>query len=371
MYDYIRGDVLFIMLYTVVTTMSLVASCYLLFRQGNAFAADITPPLRLRRWTAAFLASVGVGHLWYFPLFFLTSSDDLKLVDLIGGLLDFMTIFPLAIVVMIVMLQDRSRPLWPIAVMVAPLVVGMSLCIANRSYTLIMIIYGYFLLLGVGFIIYMVREVRKYGRWLRDNYADLEHKEVWQSIVVLFIMLLVFVIYVFTNDGVAYQYTLQVTCIVLISFLVWRVETLSDLSVSQSLCLAVETEPVGGESVEDNFSQSAQDKIGLLLQQRCIDVELYLQRDLTVYQLAKAVGTNRFYLSKYFARQGNTYNAYINSLRIDHFVNLYRKTIESQQSFTLKQLAQQSGFCSYSTFSNAFKQHMGKSVTAWIGDNNT
>lgn len=282
MYDYIRGDVLFIMLYTVVTTMSLVASCYLLFRQGNAFAADITPPLRLRRWTAAFLASVGVGHLWYFPLFFLTSSDDLRLVDLIGGLLDFMTIFPLAIVVMIVMLQDRRRPLWPIAVIVAPLVVGMSLCIANRSYTLIMIIYGYFLLLGVGIVIYMVREVRKYGRWLRDNYADLEHKEVWQSIVVLFIMLLVFVIYVFTNDGVAYQYTLQVTCIVLISFLVWRVETLSDLSVSQSLCLAVETEPVGGESVEDNFSQSAQDKIGLLLQQRCIDVELYLQRDLTV-----------------------------------------------------------------------------------------
>lgn len=244
MYDYIRGDVLFIMLYTVVTTMSLVASCYLLFRQGNAFAADITPPLRLRRWTAAFLASVGVGHLWYFPLFFLTSSDDLRLVDLIGGLLDFMTIFPLAIVVMIVMLQDRRRPLWPIAVIVAPLVVGMSLCIANRSYTLIMIIYGYFLLLGVGIVIYMVREVRKYGRWLRDNYADLEHKEVWQSIVVLFIMLLVFVIYVFTNDGVAYQYTLQVTCIVLISFLVWRVETLSDLSVSLSLCLAVETEPV-------------------------------------------------------------------------------------------------------------------------------
>lgn len=360
MYDYIRGDVIFIMLYTVVTTMSLVASCYLLFRQGNAFAADITPPLRLRRWTAAFLASVGVGHLWYFPLFFLTSSDDLRLVDLIGGLLDFMMIFPLAIVVMIVMLQDRCRPLWPIAVMVAPLVVGMSLCIANRSYTLIMIIYGYFLLLGVGIVIYMVREVRKYGRWLRDNYADLEHKEVWQSIVVLFIMLLVFVIYVFTYDGVAYQYTLQVTCIVLISFLVWRVETLSDLSVSQSLCLAVETEAGGGESMEDNFSQSAQDEIGLLLQQRCIDVELYLQHDLTVYQLAKAVGTNRFYLSKYFARQGNTYNAYINSLRIDHFVNLYRKTIESRKSFTLKQLALQSGFCCYSTFSNAFKQHMGK-----------
>ena len=32
----------------------------------------------------------------------------------------------------------------------------------------------------------MVRALRQYGRWLRDNYADLEHKEVWQSFVVLY-----------------------------------------------------------------------------------------------------------------------------------------------------------------------------------------
>ena len=42
------------MLYAVVTATALIASCYLLFRQGNAFARDVTPPLRLRRWAAAF-----------------------------------------------------------------------------------------------------------------------------------------------------------------------------------------------------------------------------------------------------------------------------------------------------------------------------
>jgi hypothetical protein len=35
MYDQIREDILFIILYSVVTTMAMIASCYLLFRQGK------------------------------------------------------------------------------------------------------------------------------------------------------------------------------------------------------------------------------------------------------------------------------------------------------------------------------------------------
>ncbi len=54
MYDQIREDTLFIILYTVVTAMATMATIYLLFRQGNAFAKDVTTPARLRRWTAAF-----------------------------------------------------------------------------------------------------------------------------------------------------------------------------------------------------------------------------------------------------------------------------------------------------------------------------
>ena len=42
MYDQIQGDTLFIILYSVVTAMAMMASCYLLFRRGNAFAPDIT-----------------------------------------------------------------------------------------------------------------------------------------------------------------------------------------------------------------------------------------------------------------------------------------------------------------------------------------
>ena len=45
MYDQIREDKLYIMLYAVATAMSMLASCYLLFRRGNAFAAGLLPSL--------------------------------------------------------------------------------------------------------------------------------------------------------------------------------------------------------------------------------------------------------------------------------------------------------------------------------------
>ena len=222
MYDQIREDPLYIMLYAVVITMAMMASCYLLFRRANAIAPDVTPPLRLRRWTAALFASLALGHMWYMPLFFHTSPEDVRSYDLVGGLLDSLTVIPLEIAVLFVMLQDRQRPLWPIAVMLAPIIVGNAFSAATHSYDLLLALYVYSLLMCMGLIMYMVRALRQYGRWLRENYADLEHKEVWQTFVVLAIIMLAFVIYAFTIKGVVYQYAMQLITIVLICYLLWR-----------------------------------------------------------------------------------------------------------------------------------------------------
>ena len=158
MYEQAREDIFFIMLYAVVTAMAILASCYLLFRRGNAFAPDIMPPVRLRRWTAMLFVSIALVHVWYMPLFFLTSADDILLTELICGMLDSMTVFPLSIAVMFAMLQDRRRPLWPIAVMTAPIVVGMAASIVRRSAALYPVMYVYILLLGIGLIIYGARD---------------------------------------------------------------------------------------------------------------------------------------------------------------------------------------------------------------------
>ena len=63
MFGQISPDIiLLLMLYAVGAAMAFIACVYLLFRRGNAFVSDIVTPVRLRRWTAAFFASLALGH---------------------------------------------------------------------------------------------------------------------------------------------------------------------------------------------------------------------------------------------------------------------------------------------------------------------
>ena len=367
MYDQpLPQSILFYMLYAAVAMADIIASCYLLLRRGNAFAPDNTPPLRLRRWTAAFFASMALGHLWYLPTAFLTSSDDMKLSLFVGASLDFIIFFPLSIIVMLIILQDHRRPLWPVPLMMAPPAIGVVWCIVSRSDALVPVIYAYLLLLGIGLAIYLVRALRKYGRWLRDNYADLEHKEVWQTFIVMASIIFLLSYYVWGIGSQTYEYIIQIAAFLLTCFLLWRVETLNDLSVPHSQTCSIEETAIKEDVEKNGLSQDTYDNIRSLLQQFCIDKRLYLQHDLTLSHLAQVIGTNRTYLTYYFSNQGMTYNSYINNLRINHFVSLYSEAVAMKRPFTAQQLASNSGYRSYTTFSIAFKQRMGQNVTAWM-----
>ena len=167
---------------------------------------------------------------------------------------------------------------------------------------------------------------------------------------------------------------MQVIFVILICYLLWRVETLSDLSIPVD---DAAEEMATTENVEDNdLSLSIRNRsalplglsknIGPLLKKCCEEQQLYLQYDISVTQLAQQIGINRSYLSNHFTLQGITYNTYINGLRIQHFINLYHEASATNQPITVKQLAHQSGFRSYSTFNAAFKQSMGMTATEWM-----
>ena len=356
MFEHITLDIiLLLMLYAVGATVSAVACVYLLLRRGNAFTRRISTPKRLRRWTAAFFGILTAGHLWYLPGTMMADGDAAALWMLIGALLDCMLTMPLALVVMLCMLQDRKRPLWIAWLITAPLIILSAVSVGMRSYALVQWMQGYFLLMAVGFTAYMVRQVRQYGRWLRDNYADLEHKEVWKSLLVLAVIMLLFCYYVVGYGSITYEFIIQLCGIALVAYLLWRVETLQDLSVSQS-------------PSSETISDATYEQIGALLKQQCEDTQLFLQHDLTLSHLARALGTNRTYLGMYFSRQGTTYNSYINDLRIDCFVRLVREANAAQRPFTAQELAAQSGYRSYRTFSVAFRQRKGQSVTEWMNE---
>ena len=308
--------ILFSMLYGGAAVASVIACVYLCLRKGNAFAADVTPPVSLRRWAAAFFAVAFLGHVWWY-LFFIFSGDIYSVSCLVVAVIDSVSLFITITGTLLAMLQDRKRSVWPIVPAMIPYVALLVLNIGYPNGHYIIIAIAYILLLYVIFSIYMVFAVRQYGRWLRDNYADVEHKEVWLSHIFVIVILLFIIIYGFDTGDITIAYLVQFINFILFCLLLWRVETLPQL-------------------------------------------------DLTITQLAQAVGTNRLYLSHYFSRQGMTYNAYINDLRIDHFMSLYREATSARQPITAQQLASDSGYRSYSTFSLAFKQRLGKSVTAWM-----
>jgi AraC-like DNA-binding protein len=160
------------------------------------------------------------------------------------------------------------------------------------------------------------------------------------------------------------EYLAQANTIFIIVFLLWRVETLQQL------------EEVIDETITDcddepkSASVAVPSNIGALLHDFCETPKLYLLHDLTLTQLSEIVGTNRTYLSCYFAQQGITYNAYINRLRIEHFERIYNESSSLMRPITANQLAYESGFKSYSTFATAFKLFKGQTVTDWMKSRN-
>ena len=378
--------ILFFALYGVTGAMPLVAALYLLLRPYNVFSASITPPVRLRRWAAAFFAFSALTHVWWL-LFYVYSGDLNSAAYKLIVITDCVLLLTTIAGTMLSMLQDRRRPVWPVFVAMLPFVALGGVLMAHPSELLQRIVVAYILLLCLLFTVYIVFAIRRYGQWLNDNYADLEHKRVWLSQVVAFFCMLVFVLYVVAENMVLI-YLLHIVELVLVFLLLWRVETLPELdapSADETFTPPALERPVSTSLAESAFvpdtmpimpTQPEQpsaspvsidlDQMEQLLREHCVATQLYLENNLTLQMLAQAVGTNRYYLSQYFSRQGITYNIYINNLRVNHFISRYQELAAAGQPIVAQQLASESGFRSYSTFARAFVLRTGQSVTAWI-----
>lgn len=86
--------------------------------------------------------------------------------------------------------------------------------------------------------------------------------------------------------------------------------------------------------------------------------ELYLKRDLTLTDLAQALGTNRTYVSNYLSQMlHQTFYDYINQLRIER---MSIPLLQEHPEYKLEYIASRSGFASMSTFRRAFVRLTGQ-----------
>ena len=405
-------------LYGGATVMALLLCLYLLLSRVNVIAPGVTPPARLRRWAAAFFGFVAMGHV-YWLLAYASDFDEQSLLFVLLAVLDCVGMLITLFGTMLSMLQDRRRPLRPFVAATVPVVVLGALQAFWPDINFMPSIIVYMMVLYAIFTVYMIVAVRQYQRWLRDHYADLEHKEVWVSHILLIVVFLLLVNYGFA-DGLLAFVIVQLSNYAMFTLLVWRVETLPTLdeaeeeddddnllpepAMQQEQGVLPEPDFVpglaqravagqqgeaserltghpdeGGDGVvplqratrvrsQRKATPEVLSRIGQLLEKECAGTRLYLKPELTLSDLSAAIGINRNYIGQYFVSQNTTYYNYIHNLRINHFMRLCREAVAARRPFKAQQLALDSGFRSYSTFAAAFKQRTGQSVASWVSE---
>ena len=103
----------------------------------------------------------------------------------------------------------------------------------------------------------------------------------------------------------------------------------------------------------DDCNNIKDPKLEMLLNEYMNDKKIFLQPDLNLTNFAKALGTNRTYLSAFInQRYGKNFNAYIN----DHRIEYVKELLQENPGLSRESLCQAAGFGSQSTLQRALNK---------------
>lgn len=223
--------------------------------------------------------------------------------------------------------------------------------------------------------VYTLVAVRRYTisytKCLEENYSSMEHisvKWVYSCAVAYFVWFFVYCICFYESTWVGE------ICFDLSSIAIWnllwvisrhhRVVPEMDVDADAELAGLRQTELPNADTLEEG-----PDDLHLFLAPRLRrqmeEVRLYLDPTLSLGVLAKAVGSNKSYVSEYINRNGSTFYDYVNEYRIRHACQLFDQAPEKGR-MTIQDVAAQSGFNSLSSFNRYFYKLVGTTPTAYL-----
>lgn len=238
----------------------------------------------------------------------------------------------------------------------APFVVMSLLYVLTQNHLFYMLLWVLSLAYGLWCIVWVVHDLPRYHRWLKNEYSYQENINLhWLRGVTLlfFIILCIWVV------DCIYPSTLIDTIYILSSLVGWMVVCYfinrQELVIKEVIdSLPTETaEPLAPAAADGETEESDNERIQLLSEQleKLFTVDkVYLEPRLRLVDQAQKLGTNRTYLSNFFNKERQTtFYEFVNGYRISHSENLLTTT-----DYTLDVVAELSGFNSLSTFRRAF-----------------
>ena len=204
------------------------------------------------------------------------------------------------------------------------------------SYSVFLWCYAW-VIVGIGWM-----KARRRIRYVRENFSNIDRIDVTWLKPVFFFAIVSQLAWLFTSfygtvlaDILYYVSTLVLWLMVL--HYSWELHPITEEgNEKDALSVQKAVNPIAEGVLEDLVEKQ----------------QLYLNKNLTLADLAHALNTNRTYISSYLSQTiGQTFYDYINQLRIDR-VSI--PMLKEHPEFTLDYVAEKSGFASISTFRRAF-----------------
>ena len=255
-------------------------------------------------------------------------------------------------ITLVIFLFELVTPGWAtrrkIVITSIPVLALFTVYVIWPSRTMMYIYITFIFAYGIHACVYTWGKARRYVRYIRENYSNIDDFDItWMKYVFIFAILeqtTYFIVSLYDNLLVEILYYIS-------AFAMWHMA----FRYSMSLRPIAIVETKVKEPTDAPSSYAFAGNIEEIVESKA----LYLNKDLTLSDLVKAVGTNRTYLSDYFSNHKHTtFYDYINELRI---VKKAVPLIQQHPEYTMEFIAAESGFNSLSTFRRAFVKLKGMS----------
>lgn len=306
----------------------------------------------LSRLVAALMVVIGLGCIK--DMFFLVSG--LSSVSFSWSLMTStdMVAVPLYAFILIELCRPGSLTWRRMLLHEIPFVVLPLLLAVTRNEVFYDIDVAYAAVYGFGYAIWTVVAIPRYHRHLRECFSYEENISLnWLRYILasFFIILSVWIVdCLVVNVGVETVYmTGSLAIWMFICYFIYRHESvIGELSVPRTVPVSTD------ESMSD---------LERRIRRFFEDERAFLNPHLKVSDVARAVGTNRTYVSNYFNRQANsTFYDYVNSMRVE-----YARQLLATGTDSVKCIAEQSGFNSPQAFIRVFTRIEGVTPTKYRG----
>lgn len=186
---------------------------------------------------------------------------------------------------------------------------------------------------------------RKYLKYVRKNYSNIDEIDVsWLRPVFIFAIVSQ-LLWLFTS---LYANMLTDVLYYIITIILWLIVLRYSWNFRP---IVIKEDLATAQSIRQPIPEGELERI--VEGQR-----LYLNKGLTLGELAHIMGTNRTYVSNYLSQvRGETFYDYINQLRIE---KMSVPLMAEHPEWKLEYVAEQSGFGSVSTFRRAFLKYTGR-----------